>query len=132
MKKLSKAALITCTVAVCLILMSHTVLGAAAEITKTVTPIGGGGFLVRIKVRATGSSIYALKLSDPQAGILDVYAPKGWCIVADDGDFLSRTAGTPITSKRSIEFIIYSSTDDIKYSWAVFDPMKQIGKPGTL
>lgn len=132
MRKFKSTVVITCAVAAVLILLSHSVFGAAAEISKTVTPMGGGGFLVRLKVRATGDGIYALKLTDPQASILDVYAPKGWCIVADSGDFLARTYRDPIGTKKSIEFIIYSSTDDIKYSWSVFDTMKQIGKPGTL
>lgn len=115
-----------------LLLLSQPLVGAAAGIRKSVSPMEGGGYLVKIRVTASASNIYALRLADPKASILDVYAPKGWCIVADGGEFLARTGSKPIKPNETIEFIIHSSTDEINYSWAVFGRIKQIGEPGTL
>jgi len=104
----------------------------AASVKKTVTAMEDGGYLITLKVTASDASIYALKLDDPKAAIVDVYAPKGWCIVTDGEEFLARTSGSPIKSGKTVEFILHSTTADVAYSWTVFGTMKQIGKPGSV
>ena len=132
MCRLKSNTLVICIAVVLLALLSHAAFGAAAKMQKSVTQMEDGKYLIKITVTASNSSIFALKLIDPQASILDVYAPRGWCIVSDGEDFLARTSETPIRPGKSIEFIIHSSTDDIHYTWAVFGMIKQLGQPGAL
>ena len=115
-----------------LALISQSAFGAAASIKKSVTVMEDGKFLVKIKVTASGSNIYGLKLIDPEASIINVYAPRGWCIVTDGEDFLARTSNVPLKAGRTVEFIIHSTSDKINYTWSVFNQMKQLGKPGIL
>lgn len=120
---------------VCIIIglvASASVLAASAKISKKVTPLDNGNFLIKLNVQATRSGIYGFKLIDPQASIVDVYAPKGWCVVSDGEDFMARTRFEPIRSGKSLEFIIHSKTDDIHYTWSVFGRIKQLGSIDTL
>jgi hypothetical protein len=105
---------------------------SAASVRKTVTAMEDGRYMIKLRVTASDASIYALKLGDPKAAIVDVYAPKGWCIVTDGEDFLARTSGSPIQSGKTIEFILHSTSADVSYSWTAFGKVKQLGKPGTV
>lgn len=105
---------------------------SAASVKKTVTAMEDGRYLITLRVTAGDASIYALKLDDPKAAIVDVYAPKGWVIVTDGEELLARTAGSPIKSGKTVEFILHSTSADVGYSWTLFGPMKQIGKPGSV
>jgi hypothetical protein len=104
----------------------------AATVRKNVTAMEDGRYMIKLRVTASDASIYALKLGDPQAGIIDVYAPKGWCIITDGEDVVARTSGNPIKPNTTIEFVLHSSSADVSYSWTVFGKMKQLGKPGTV
>jgi hypothetical protein len=104
----------------------------AMSVKKSVTAMEDGKYLIKVRVTASDASIYTLKLEDPKASIIDVYAPKGWCIVTDGEDFIARTAGYPIKASKTVEFIIHSSTADVSYTYSIFGQMKQIGKPGTV
>lgn len=119
-------------IAVALLVFTSAALGAAANVKKYVTPMEDGNYLVKLNVTASGAGIYAMQLIDPQAAIVDVYAPRGWCVVTDGGDYLARTGSKPIESGKTVEFLIYSKTDDIQYTFSVFGKMEQIGKPGTI
>jgi hypothetical protein len=105
---------------------------SAASVRKTVTAMEDGRYMIKLRVTASDASIYALKLGDPKAAIVDVYAPKGWCIVTDGEDFLARTSGSPIKSGKTVEFILHSTSADVSYSWTTFGKVKQLGKPGTV
>lgn len=105
---------------------------SAASVRKTVTAMEDGRYMIKLRVTASDASIYALKLGDPKAAIVDVYAPKGWCIVTDGEEFLARTAGSPIKSGKTVEFILHSTSADVSYSWTTFGKVKQLGKPGTV
>jgi hypothetical protein len=70
-------------------------------------------------------------LIDPEAAMHDLFAPKGWIAVTDGEDFLART-NAPLKDGKSVEFVIYSKSDRIAYTWTAFGKIEQIGKPGTL
>lgn len=108
------------------------VASAAPRITKSVTPMEGGSFLIKIRVSAAGEHIYGLRLIDPQASIRNVFAPKGWCIVTDGEEFMARTGADPIKDGTALEFIIHSDSDNVSYGWTAFGKIKQIGTPGTM
>ncbi|MBN2185212.1 MAG: hypothetical protein JW746_07780 [Candidatus Krumholzibacteriota bacterium] len=110
-----------------LALVSQSVFGAAAEIKKSVTVMEDGRFLIKLKVTSSGSAIYGLKLIDPEAAIVNVYAPAGWCIVTDGEDLLARTSTKPLKAGKTVEFVIHSSTDKIDYTWSVHGDLKQLG-----
>ena len=110
-----------------LTLVSQSVFGAAAVIKKSVTVMEDGRFLIKLKVTSSGSDIYALKLIDPEAAIVNVYAPVGWCVVTDGEDLLARTSLKPLKAGKPAEFIIHSSTDKIEYTWSVHGDLKQLG-----
>ena len=110
-----------------LTLVSQSVFGAAAVIKKSVTVMEDGRFLIKLKVTSSGSDIYALKLIDPEAAIVNVYAPAGWCVVTDGEDLLARTSLKPLKAGKPVEFIIHSSTDKIEYTWSVHGALKQLG-----
>jgi hypothetical protein len=105
---------------------------SAASVKKTITAMEDGRYLIKLRVTASDASIYALKLGDPKAAIVDVYAPKGWCIVTDGEELLARTSGSPIKSGKTVEFILHSTSADVSYSWSVFGTVNQLGKPGTV
>ncbi len=132
MKKLSIVGSFLCATMVIAILLSQSALGAAAKLEKSITPMENGNYLIKIKVTALVSGIYTLKLTDPQTSIVDVYAPRGWCMITDGEDLLARTSADPIKRGKTVEFLIHSTTKDIKYSWSVFGKLKQLGEPGVL
>jgi len=115
-----------------LVFTSYAAFGAAANVKKYVTPMDDGNYLVKLQVTASGAGIYAMQLIDPQAAIVDVFAPKGWCVVTDGGDYLARTGSKPIESGKTVEFLIYSKTGEIQYTFSVFGTMEQLGKSGTI
>ena len=127
-----KTSLLCLVIAVAVCTLAYGTLYAAASITKSVTPMEGGNYLIKLKVTASGGNIYALQLIDPKGAIVDVYAPKGWCVVTDGGDYLARTGSKPIAPGSTTEFLIHSSTDEISYTYSVFGLLKQLGKPGTI
>lgn len=106
--------------------------GASAGMEKSAMEMADGTYLIKLKVTGRSASIYSLKLTDPKAAIIDVYAPKGWCIVTDGGDFIARTQDSPIKASKTLEFIIHSSTKEINYTWSVYGRIKQLGKAETL
>jgi hypothetical protein len=128
----SKTSLVCLVIAVAVCVLTYGTVHAAAKITKSVTAMEGGNYLIKLNVTASGGTVYALQLIDPKGGIVDVYAPKGWCVVTDGGDYLARTGSKPIAPGKSIEFLIHSSTDEINYTYTVFGRLKQLGKPGTI
>jgi hypothetical protein len=132
MYALRKGTLVVAASLILIMLAGHASHGAVASFKKTVTPMEDGRFLIRLSVRASGKSIYGLRLIDPNASIIDVFAPKGWCAVTDGEDYLARTSTKPIKAGGSLEFIIHSTTDEVSYTWAVYGTLKQLGKPGTL
>ena len=105
---------------------------AAPRLTKSVKPMEGGTFLIKIRVAAAGNHVYGLRLIDPQASIRDVYAPKGWCIVTDGEELMARTGSDPVKDGTTLEFIIHSDSDAVSYTWTAFGRIEQIGTPGTL
>jgi hypothetical protein len=131
MSALSKRAIVA-TVALLVILgAAHTVSAATPRFTKSVTPMENGQFMVKIRMTASGNSVYALRLIDPEAAIVNVFAPKGWIAVTDGEEFLARSTDA-LKDGKSVEFVIYSTSDRIAYTWAVFGKIEQIGTPGSL
>jgi hypothetical protein len=120
-----------CAIAL-LAVMSQAALGAEATIKKSVTPMEDGSFMIKLNVGSTGSDIYGIRLIDPEAAIVNVFAPKGWCAVTDGEDYLAKTLDTPVKSGNPTEFIIHSTSDKVNYSWTVYGKMKQLGNPETL
>ncbi len=132
MPKLKSSAAIAFVLIVALLLSFQPATLFATSIKKSVTAMEDGRYMIRVRVTASSASIYTLKLQDPKASIIDVYAPKGWCIVTDGEEFLAATSGNPIRSNKTVEFIIHSSSADVSYNYSVFGQLKQIGKPGTI
>lgn len=132
MAALKTRALLVLTLFAILAIFSHSAFGATASIRKSVTEIEDGKYLIKLKVTSSGSDIYGLRLIDPDASIINVYAPRGWCAVTDGEDYLARTTGTPLKSGKPVEFIIHSTTDKVDYTWSVYGRMKQLGKPEKL
>jgi membrane-bound ClpP family serine protease len=104
---------------------------AVPRFTKSVTPMEGGVFMVKIRMTASGNEVYALRLIDPEAAMVDVFAPRGWVTVTDGEEFLARS-GDPLKDGKTVEFVIYSKSDKIAYTWTAFGKIKQIGKPGAF
>jgi hypothetical protein len=115
-----------------LAVFSHSAFGAAAKLHKSITPLDSGEFLIKLKVTATSSSIYALRLVDAKSAIVNVYAPRGWCMVTDGEDLLARTSGAPIKAGKTLEFIIHTTSEEVQYTWTVFGKIKQLGESGSL
>jgi hypothetical protein len=115
-----------------ILLVSLSCIAAPASIKKSVQALEDGKFLIKLVVTASKTGIYAFELKDPKASIIDVYAPKGWCILSDGELCLSRTTGAPISAGKSYEFVIYSTVSDAQYVWTFFGPLEQIGKPEVL
>jgi hypothetical protein len=107
-------------------------LGAPATVKKNVQALENGNFLIKLVVTSSKDGIFAFQLKDPKASIIDVYAPKGWCILSDGEVCMSRTSGAPILAGKSFEFVIYSTVSDAQYVWTFFGPMEQIGKSEVL
>jgi hypothetical protein len=102
------------------------------KINKTVTPMENGNFLVKIIITSSGKDIFGVKLIDSDESILDVYAPKGWCVVTDGGSYAARTSGNPIKKSKSIELIIHTSLEDISFTYSIFGLIEQMGLPNTI
>jgi hypothetical protein len=120
------------TLAMAITVVFCAVATAAPRITKSVSPMEDGSFLIKIRVAAAGDQIFGLRFIDPQASIRNVFAPKGWCIVTDGEELMARTGSEPIKDGTSLEFIIHSDSDVVSYGWTAFGRIKQIGTPGTL
>ena len=131
MSALRKRAIVVSVAVLLVAIAGHSIMAAAPRITKSVTPMEDGTFMVRIRITASGNDVYALRLIDPEAAIYDVFAPRGWVTVTDGEDFLART-NTALKDGKAVEFVIYSRSDKVAYTWTAFGKIKQIGKPGTL
>ena len=131
MSALKKRAIIVSASLLLVFVTGQAALAAAPRLTKSVTPMEEGIFMVRIRVTASGNDVYALRLIDPEAAIVDVFSPRGWVIVTDGEETLART-GSALKDGKSVEFVLYSKSDKISYTWSAFGKIKQIGKPGTL
>ncbi len=131
MSALNKRAIVVSAAVLLMVIAGYSVMAAAPMITKSVTPMEDGLFMVRVRITASGNNVYALSLIDPEAAIVDVFAPRGWITVTDGEDFLART-NTALKDGKSVEFVIYSKSDKVAYTWTAFGKIKQIGKPGTL
>jgi len=112
--------------------MSIPALGAPATVKKSVQELENGNYLIKLVVTSTSQGIYAFQFKDTKASVIDVYAPKGWCILSDGEMCLSRTSGSPIAAGKSFEFVIHSTNKDAEYVWTFYGPMNQIGKPEVL
>jgi hypothetical protein len=53
-------------------------------------------------------------------------------MITDGGDLLARTGKEPVRAGKTLEFLIYSTSNEIKYTWSVYDKMKQLGKQETM
>ncbi len=127
-----KRRVIVVSISLLLVLVAgQTVIAASPRLTKSVTPMEGGIFMVRIRMTASGNEVYALRLIDPEAATVDVFSPRGWVTVTDGEETLART-GTALKDGKSVEFVLYSKSDKVTYTWSAFGKLKQIGKPGTL
>ena len=131
MSALRKRAIVVSVAVLLVAIAGHSIMAAAPRITKSVTPMADGTYMVRIRMTASGNDVYALRLIDPEAAIYDVFAPRGWVTVTDGEDFLART-NTALKDGKAVEFVIYSRSDKVAYTWTAFGMIKQIGKPGTL
>ncbi|MBN1164340.1 MAG: hypothetical protein JXB45_07160 [Candidatus Krumholzibacteriota bacterium] len=115
-----------------LALISQAALGAVVTLEKSVTPMEDGKFLIKIKVRTSSSDVFGLRLIDPRASIVNIYAPRGWCVVTDGEDFLARTSQEPVKTGKPVEFIIHSSSSEVDYTWSAFGLLKQIDQVGKI
>lgn len=132
MAALKTRALLVLTFIAILAVFSNSVFGAAATISKSVTPMDDGRYLIKLKVTSSGSAIYGIRLIDPGASIVNVYAPRGWCAVTDGEDYLARTFASPLRSGKPVEFIIHSTSNKVDYTWSVYGAMKQLGEAERL
>lgn len=114
------------------LILSVPTLGAPATVKKSVQALEGGNYLIKLVVTASKDGIYAFEIKDPKSSIVDVYAPKGWCILSDGEVGLARTGGVPITAGKSLEFLIHATSGDAQFVWTFFGAMDQIGKPEVL
>jgi hypothetical protein len=111
--------------------LSVPTLGAPATVKKSVQELGGGNYLIKLVVTASKEGIYGFEIKDPKGTIVDVFAPKGWCILSDGEVGFART-GMPIVAGKSLEFVIYATSGDTEFVWTFFGAMDQIGKPEVL
>ncbi len=121
-----------CVLAALFLFASAAAFAAPATLKKSVEKLEDGNYLIKIVITAEKNEIYAFELTDPKGGIVDVYAPKSWCMLTDGGVCHSRTADAPIEAKKGIEFIIHATNPDGQYVWTFFDRLKQIGTPEVL
>ena len=131
MSALRKRAIVVSAALLLMAITGQAVLAAAPRITKSVSPMENGFFMVKIRMTASGNDVYALRLIDPEAAIVDVFAPRGWVTVTDGEELLART-GTALKDGKAVEIVIFSRSDKVAYTWTAFGKIKQIGKPGTL
>jgi hypothetical protein len=119
--------------AVCLLIIASVpAMAAPATVKKSVQTLEDGNFLIKLVVTASKDGIYAFQFTDPKSSIINVYAPRGWCILSDGEMCMSRTSSEPIVAGKSLEFVIYSTVSDTQYVWAFFGPMDQLGNPEVL
>ena len=107
-------------------------IAAPATVKRSVERLEDGNYLIKLVITAEKEDIYAFELKDPKSTIIDVYAPKSWCMLTDGEVCHSRTATAPIAAKKGFEFIIHATSPDAQYIWTFFDQMKQIGKSDVL
>ncbi len=110
------------------LILSVPTLGAPATVKKNVQALDGGNYLVKLVVTASKDGVYGFEIKDPKGSIVDVFAPKGWCILSDGEVGLARTT-VPMSAGKSFEFVIYSTSGDAEFVWTFFGAMEQIGKP---
>ena len=115
-----------------LALFSQAALGAAVTLEKSVTPMEGGNFLIKIKVHTSSSQVFGLSLIDPRSSIIDVYAPRGWGVITDGEDFLARTSQEPVKTGRVVEFLIHSTSSEVNYTYTAYGLLEQIGEVGKI
>lgn len=113
------------------LILSVPILGAPATIKKNVQALEGGNYLIKLVVTASRDGIYGFEIKDPKGSIIDVFAPKGWCILSDGEVGLARTA-MPAATGKSLEFVIYATSGDADFVWTFFGAMEQLGKPEVL
>jgi hypothetical protein len=125
---------ITCVLlaSVLMLILSVPILAAPATVKKSVQALDGGNYLIKLVVTASKDGIYAFEIKDPKGAIVNVFAPKGWCILSDGEVGLARTGGMPITAGKSLEFIVYATAGDAQFVWTFFGAMEQMGKPEVL
>jgi hypothetical protein len=103
-------------------------LAYAFSVSKDVSPLEDGNFIIRVRLRAESESIYCLKLIDAEESVLDVYAPDGWCVATDGGTVVARSNSNPAKGN-TVEFIIHSNLEDVSFTCSAFGRIDQIGKP---
>jgi hypothetical protein len=107
-------------------------IAAPATVKRSVQKLEDGNYIIKLVVTAEKDDIYAFELKDPKSTIIDVYAPKSWCMLTDGEVCHSRTGAAPIGSKKGFEFIIHATSPDAQYVWTFYDRVKQIGKSEVL
>jgi len=112
-------------------ILSVPTLAAPATVKKSVEALSGGNYLIKLVVTASKAGIYGFEIKDPKGTIVDVFAPKGWCILSD-GEIGIARGGAPIAAGKSLEFAIYATSGDAQFVWTFFGAMEQIGKPEVL
>lgn len=114
-----------------ILIFSVPTLAAPATVKKSVQALDGGNYLIKLVVTASKDGIYGFEIKDPNGSIVDVFAPRGWCILSDGEIGFART-GMPITAGKSLEFVIYTTSGEAQFVWTFFGAMEQIGKPEVL
>ena len=127
-----RASLIISSVIVLVAFISSFALAGSATISKRVVPVENGEFMIKLRVTAVGSSIYSLKLIDEKSSIVNVYAPKGWCMVTDSEELIARTGEKAIKPGKTVEFIIYTSSREATFKWEAYGMFKKLGKGGVI
>jgi hypothetical protein len=113
------------------LILSVPTLGAPVTVKKSVEALSGGNYLIKLVVTASKDGVYGFEIKDPKGTIVDVFAPKGWCILSDGEVGIARTAA-PIATGKSFEFVVYATSGDAQFVWTFFGAMEQIGKSEVL
>jgi len=127
-----RAPLIIASIVIILSFTGSIALAGSAKISKKVVPVENGEFMIKLRVTAIGSSIYALKLIDEESSIVNIYAPKGWCMITDSEELIARTGEKAIKPGKSVEFIIYTSSRETTFKWETYGIFKKLGKGGVI
>ena len=131
MSALRKRAVVTALALAFMVLAGQAATAAAPKFTKSVTPMADGMFMVKIRMTASGNNVHALRLIDPEAAMVNVFAPKGWVTITDGEEFLARS-GNALKDGKTVEFVIHSKSDKIDYTFTAYGKIKQIAKPGKI
>jgi len=131
MSALKKTMSVASAILLVMLFIGQAAMAAEPRITSSVSPMEDGQFMVKIRMTASGNDVYALRMIDPEAAMVDVFAPKGWITVTDGEEFLARS-GSALTDGKTVEFVIYARSDKVAYTWAAYGRIEQIGKPGAL